>query len=96
MTTANRFTAEWIHRQHETDGEWDPDLDEYMSCRCASLEDAKRVAIEESKRAGCVEWVAVMEEAYNDELGLSPRSDAAWDVVGRWSGDWDGNWERIS
>ena len=93
-----RFTAKWIKAQHadpET-REWDPDLDEYVGQTVSDLESAKKIAIKESKAAGVVEWVGVTEEEFNQSLGIPRRSDAAWDTVAVWYGDWGGNWTRES
>ena len=93
-----RFTAEWIKAQH-TDpvtGEWNPDRDEYVGQTFSTLKAAQSAAIRESKRANVVEWCRVSEERFNAELGIPRRSDAAWDTVAVYHGDWDGNWNRES
>jgi hypothetical protein len=91
-----RFTAEWIEKQHlDEHGDWNPDDDEYVGQVYKTLEQAKLVAAKESKRAGIVEWCRVTVEEFNPDLGIPRRSDAAWDHISTWSGDWEGNWDEI-
>ena len=95
MDNNTRYVAEWIEAQHVDEfGEWNPDRDEYAGRNCPSLALAKAVAIRESKRCGVVEWCRVTEEVFNPDLGIPRRSDAAWDVVCTYHGDWSGNWSE--
>lgn len=89
-----RFRAEWIDAQHHDEhGDWDPDRDEYVGSTHATLEAAQKAAIAGSKKANVVEWVKVTEERFNPSLRIHRRSDAAWDTVRVWHGDWVGNWQ---
>ena len=90
-----RYIAEWIAAQHlDKHGEWDPDMDEYGE-RCApALELAKAIAVRESQKCNVAEWCRVTVEIFNASLGIPARSDAAWDVVATWHGDWAGNWQE--
>lgn len=95
MSTANRFEAEWIAAQHNDEhGEWDPDRDEYVARNCVTLEEAKRVALAQSKAANVVEWVRVTEYAFCPELKIPPHNPAAWDAVRVWHGEWSGEWSE--
>lgn len=91
-----RFTAEWVSAQHlDEHGDWNPDDDEYRGRGCPCLATAKIVAIMESKRANVVEWCRVTVSEFNPTLGIPRQSDAAWDTVATWHGDWEGNWTQI-
>lgn len=93
----NRFVAEWIAAQYhdpET-GEWEPDRDDYRVERCRDLEHAKQVAVARGKAANVVEWARVTEYAFDPELGIPARHEAAWDAVRQWTGDWEGNWDEV-
>lgn len=95
MNTSPRFVAEWISAQHHDEtGEWIPDDDEYSVQYCKTLEDAKRVAVEQGKKANVVEWARVTEQHFMPELRIPARNSAAWDDVGIWHGDWQGNWDE--
>jgi hypothetical protein len=96
--TANTlFDAEWIVKQHHdpVTGEWIPDDDEYVGQSFATLEQAQQAAVRESKAVGAVEWCCVRQKEFDASLGIPRRSEAAWDVVAVWHGDWDGNWDRV-
>lgn len=90
-----RYVAEWIEKQYQDEyGDWDPDRDEYRGMDCKTLEEAKRKAIENGKKANVVEWCRVTVEEFNASLGIPRRSSAAWDTVATWHGDWEGNWNE--
>jgi hypothetical protein len=92
----NRFEAEWIAAQyHDEHGEWQPDHDDYRAENCPDLETAKRVAVERGKAANVVEWARVTEYAFDPDLGIPARCEAAWDIVRQWSGDWQGSWDEV-
>lgn len=90
-----RYWAEWVSlERHNEFGEYDPDGAEYSRIPCRSLEDAKRIAVERGKSAGVAEWARVTQEDFLPELGIPKKSDAAWDTVAVWHGDWSGNWNE--
>ena len=62
-------------------GEHDPDLDEYSASQHATRDDAERAAIEDSKKAGACEWIAVTEQEFDGREWMDRK---------RWTGDWDG------
>jgi hypothetical protein len=90
-----RYWAEWISAEKPNEfGEFDPDGVEYSRIPCQSLEDGKRLSIERGKKANVTEWARVTEEVFLPELAIPKRSDAAWDTVCQWHGDWQGNWDE--
>lgn len=95
--SAPRFEAEWITAQVVDEfGDWNPDDDTYAHSTHATLEAAQAAATAGSKAAGIVEWCRVAEYHFNPELGIPARSEAAWDTVRIWHGDWDGNFTEGS
>jgi hypothetical protein len=90
-----RFWAEWISGEKPNDfGEFDPDGVEYSRVQCRNLDEAKRVSIARGKAMNISEWARVTEEVFLPELNIPKRSDAAWDTVCLWYGDWQGNWDE--
>jgi hypothetical protein len=90
-----KYYAEWCRAQHvDENGEWNPDDDEYVSRLCSSVDEAKRVSVEESQRCNVVEWCRVTVVQFNPALDIPKVSPAAWDTIAVWHGDWQGNWEE--
>lgn len=88
-----RYVAEWISKQFlDATGEWDPDRDEYRTLNCETIDEAKVVAIAESKAAAIVEWVRVTEEQREPHSDLPGRF--WWCEKRTWTGDWEGNWDE--
>lgn len=88
-----RYIAAWVKRDGSPSGEFDPDAVEYGYAAYTSLETAQREAIRLGRQYNVMEWVRVSEEAFNPDLGIPRRSEAAWDTVAVWHGDWEGNWD---
>ena len=87
-----RYIAAWVKRDGSAPGEFDPDAVEYGHAVYPSLDKAQQEAIRLGRQYNVMEWVRVDEEAFNPGLGIPRRSEAAWDTVRTWHGDWDGNW----
>jgi hypothetical protein len=87
-----RYIAEWVKADNSPPGEFDPDSQVYGRAAYDSRGLAQREAIRLARTYNVTEWVRVAEETFNAELGIPKHSDAAWDVVRVWHGDWDGNW----
>ena len=77
-----RFEAEWISKQHQdSNGEWNPDRDEYTVSHFSSRKLAERAAIINGKLADQCSWIRVTEQRYQDH---------EWTDVRNWVGDWEG------
>jgi hypothetical protein len=82
-----RFEAEWVTEQHsDTEGEWNPDLDEYATSIHTTKAAAEQAAINGAKKSG-IEWIMVAEQKY---IGYQ------WVDLRRWTGDYDGLQEETS
>lgn len=81
VSRINRFVAEWVTKQHvDSEGEWNPDLDEFVYTHWHSKEAAEAAAIKGSKLSG-IEWIHVIEQEYRNRQ---------WRDIHSWSGDWSG------
>jgi len=84
---AIRFEAGWIEKQHrDSDGEWNPDMDEFAASYHDSRVNAELSAIKSSKAAGQCEWIQVTEQAF---------VKGEWADRRIWVGDWDGLHDEI-
>ena len=59
-----QFEAQWITKQVEVDGEWDPANDEYGASRHSSFEAAQKAAEAGAEHGPCC-WTRVTEQHYD-------------------------------